>query len=86
MWSRIALWTPVGVIVVATAIYAWLMAGAPGKAYVAGTPNDRPPRDIAYPGRERLDTVDPMGVKPWLTAPPASPDAAPSRADGDGRR
>jgi hypothetical protein len=85
MFSRVVLWMPVVVVVVTTAIYAWLMAGAPGRVYVAGTPADRPDREIAYPGRERLDTVDPMGVKPWLTAPlPAAEAALPP--DGYGRR
>jgi len=86
MFSRVVLWMPVVVIVVTTAIYAWLMAGAPGKTYVAGTPADRPDREIAYPGRERLDTVDPMGVKPWLTAPIPDPKIASLPPDRDGRR
>jgi len=86
MFSRVVLWMPVAVVVVTTAIYAWLMAGAPGRVYVAGTPADRPNREIAYPGRERLDTVDPMGVKPWLTAPLPAAEAAALPPEGYGRR
>jgi len=86
MFSRVVVWIPVVVVVVTTVIYAWLMAGAPGKVYVAGTPADRPDREIAYPGREQLDAVDPMGVKPWLTAPLPDPKTAALPPDDDRRR
>jgi hypothetical protein len=86
MFSRVVLWLPVAVVVITTAIYAWLLAGAPGERFVAGTPTDLPPRERAYPGRDQLGAIDPMGVKPKVTVPdrPAAQPASPS--DGARRR
>jgi hypothetical protein len=87
MLSRIVRWLPVVVVVVTTLIYVWLLTGAPGERFVAGSPSDLPPRERAYPGREHLDTIDPMGVKPDVAAPAEEPTASPQLpGDGDGRR
>ncbi|MGD2063341.1 MAG: hypothetical protein PVF51_07150 [Nitrospirota bacterium] len=82
MFSRVSPWLPAIVVVLTTLIYVWLLTGAPGRWLVAGTPTDLPPRERAYPGRERLGAIDPMGVKPEVTAPGAP--AAPAELPGDG--
>ena len=86
MLSRIVHWLPVVVVLAATLIYVWLLTGAPGERFVAGTPTDLPPRERAYPGREHLDAIDPMGVKPDVGTPVEAPAAPSLPADGDGGR
>jgi len=86
MFSRVALWLPAIVVVLTTVIYGWLLTGAPGKGLIAGAPTDLPPRERAYPGRDQLGAIDPMGVKPEVTAPLAVPAAPPLASDGAGGR
>jgi len=72
-------WLPAAVVLAGGLIYAWVVGGAPGTVWLTGARVDLPAGEIAYPGRDHLERVDPMGSLP---APPLK-EAVDTRAEED---
>jgi len=72
-------WLPAAVVLAGGLIYAWVVGGAPGSVWLTGARVDLPAGEIAYPGRDHLERVDPMGSLP---APPLK-EAVDTRAEED---
>jgi len=66
---RIYRWLPAAVVLVGALIYGWVVVGAPGTMWLTGPKVDVPAAQRAYPGRDHLERVDPMGALPE-TLPP----------------
>ncbi len=61
---RLYRWLPATVVLIGALIYGWVVVGAPGTAWLTGPKVDVPGTQRAYPGRDHLERVDPMGVVP----------------------
>jgi len=72
-------WLPAAVVLAGGLIYAWVVGGALGTVWLTGARVDLPAGEIAYPGRDHLERVDPMGSLP---APPLK-EAVDTRAEED---
>lgn len=62
-------WLPAAVVLAGALIYGWVVVGAPGTAWLTGPKVDLPAPQRAYPGRDHLESVDPMGVLPEVVPP-----------------
>jgi len=61
---RIYRWLPAVVVLAGALIYGWVVVGAPGTTWLTGPKVDVPGFQRAYPGRDHLERVDPMGTVP----------------------
>ncbi len=57
-------WLPALVVLAGALVYLWVVAGAPGTPWLTGPRVDLPEPGRAYPGRQHLERIDPMGPPP----------------------